>query len=521
MKKIFMLIFIFYTLLLNGVVFAEETSADLLYKYGFISGNNGNLMLSKPLTRAEVAVLIVELKGEKEAAANFALPSSFKDIDSTKWYAPYVSYGQTYGYLGGYPDNTFKPDKAVTAQEFAAFMMNVLAYNGDYDYKSVLQFSDLLGVHVAGKNGSFVRSDAFNAMWEVVNLPVKGSEISIGNRLGKLNTTVSDPQVQEVFGIKVNSTKSIEVKFEKPVEAYERVSFKIRRQVEFSWVNEYLDVKWNSTKNTVELTSNIPLPIGNYEVTLYDAIDGTPKVVGPFNVNVKKEEVASIKLDSLIVLPINETTGTVGFTVYNQYDEDITTSDLAKSLVFSTSTDVPTPTVDFNAGIITIKHNDLSHSGITIKNLPQIFLAIAYPPTGYVFDSLLHVSQQGLGITGIRINGIVNENDDLVDFIYDLDKDYYLDVSLYDSLGREIRDQNTLDGLSGGNQEAILVQCSNSSLISVEKVTHPKRTNEIAFKLSISASIEADTPLFFTAQSPIISSGKNSTNYFTTLKISK
>lgn len=76
----------------------------------------------KSLTRAEYATLVVNAK--KLSLFKPTKPS-FKDVLTTHWAYGHIEAAVKAGYFKGYPDGTFKPDRAVTRAEMAAVAVNV------------------------------------------------------------------------------------------------------------------------------------------------------------------------------------------------------------------------------------------------------------------------------------------------------------------------------------------------------------------------------------------------------------
>lgn len=62
------------------------------------------------------------------AAALFILPVSaaFSDVAGGRWYSESVDWASAAGYVSGYEDGTFRPDRSVTRAEFAVIMNKVL-----------------------------------------------------------------------------------------------------------------------------------------------------------------------------------------------------------------------------------------------------------------------------------------------------------------------------------------------------------------------------------------------------------
>lgn len=515
MKKPVILLLFFSTLLMFYQIsnFADSSTlngGELLYKYQFISGDNGNLMLEKPLTRAEVAVIIAEIKGVKLDAQNFSLPPDFTDVSPDKWYAPYVSYGKAFNYLGGYPDGSFHPDSSVTAQEFAAFLMNALGYNGDYMYSNVLDFAKSKNITVTYQGDRFIRKDAFNALWEAVNQPIKGSDIPIGVSLGKLTLLDNTQKTDNIFSYEASSTKSFDIQFKNPVSDINRVTFNVTK-------GDYkiaLNATWNNQKNVAKLSSNVYLNSGLYKIDIMDSNSNTPEYYGPFYIQVDKERVADIQINADILSKYDDHFGTVSFSAYNQYGENITNSGLAQSLIFRTTTSVSTPTVDFSTGLITVQHGLSGQSSATLDDLPNVTIIISDQASSLTYSKTLKISSSNIGINDIRINGIVDEDGNFIDFIYDLSKNYYLDLSIIDNSGQLVKSKNALVNNSG--QEVLIVRSSNESLVTIQKISHPQRLSEIAFKINFNSAPTIDTPIVFTAIAPT-STGMNNSAIFTTI----
>ncbi|MFP4978993.1 S-layer homology domain-containing protein [Paenibacillus sp. CN-4] len=93
---------------------------------GLISGYpDGTFQPNRPVTRAELVALINKSFGfteEKEI--------SFKDVDQSKWHYTELKKAAAAGYISGYADGTFGPDKKVSRQEFAVMVGKLLQLQG-------------------------------------------------------------------------------------------------------------------------------------------------------------------------------------------------------------------------------------------------------------------------------------------------------------------------------------------------------------------------------------------------------
>jgi len=195
---------------------ASASGAEELYSNGFITGANGDLMVEKSLTRAEMAVILSELFGVKEEAMNFAVPANFTDVND-HWAASYIAYGQEAGWFGGYPDGTYKPEGVVSGNELASFVLNALGYQGDYTFAEALEVAATMGIEVPSK-AILTRGDAFGSIWTTVNTPAKGDTVALGVKLGKLEPVVVVPTDLEVVSVTADNLVQVAIEFNQKVD---------------------------------------------------------------------------------------------------------------------------------------------------------------------------------------------------------------------------------------------------------------------------------------------------------------
>lgn len=105
-----------FTLDETGVSRWLETEEHNAYLSGYPDGTFGP---DKNMTRAEVAQMFYALLKDK----NVAVTASFSDVPADAWYARAVNTLASLGMLGGYPDGTFRPDAPITRAEFTAIAL--------------------------------------------------------------------------------------------------------------------------------------------------------------------------------------------------------------------------------------------------------------------------------------------------------------------------------------------------------------------------------------------------------------
>jgi len=89
---------------------------------GLVQGYpDGNFKPERPLTRAELATLLVRAKGidVKDDRAR----QVFKDVKSDFWAAKYIEIAQREGLVKGYPDKSFRPNNKISKAEGIAVLV--------------------------------------------------------------------------------------------------------------------------------------------------------------------------------------------------------------------------------------------------------------------------------------------------------------------------------------------------------------------------------------------------------------
>jgi len=96
--------------------FFARDEINYLATAGIIAGYpDGTFKPAKNLTRAEMAKLLVGLSGKQVDLA--AYEKVFKDVNKNAWSTPYILLAYKEGWLSGYPDKTFKPNRVLTRAE--------------------------------------------------------------------------------------------------------------------------------------------------------------------------------------------------------------------------------------------------------------------------------------------------------------------------------------------------------------------------------------------------------------------
>ena len=95
-----------------------EEAVNALAAAGFLAGySDGTFRPNRAVTRAECAAILAKLSGETAAE-----PATFPDVQ-THWAREAIALAQEKGWVSGYTDGTFRPNSSVTRSE-AVVMLN-------------------------------------------------------------------------------------------------------------------------------------------------------------------------------------------------------------------------------------------------------------------------------------------------------------------------------------------------------------------------------------------------------------
>ena len=113
-----------------------NTTDHFAYIVGY---GNGEVRPQNNITRAEVATIFFRLLTDDFRDENLTKTNRYSDVAATSWYNTAVSTLSSMGIITGYPDGTFRPNAAITRAEFAAIAAR---FDNDGD-KTAAKFSDI------------------------------------------------------------------------------------------------------------------------------------------------------------------------------------------------------------------------------------------------------------------------------------------------------------------------------------------------------------------------------------------
>ncbi|MCL2548422.1 MAG: S-layer homology domain-containing protein [Symbiobacteriaceae bacterium] len=108
-------------LFVNEII--EQQSFFVSEHNAYISGYpDGTVAPQRNISRAEVAAIFTRLLTEEVREKFWTVQKQFPDVDETSWYAEAVTAMHNLQVLSGYPDGSFKPQAAITRGELAAMV---------------------------------------------------------------------------------------------------------------------------------------------------------------------------------------------------------------------------------------------------------------------------------------------------------------------------------------------------------------------------------------------------------------
>lgn len=181
MMGVVLAVLLFGGFTVNAQKTPQQLACEELVSLGILAGDEeGNLLLEKTVTRAEMAVIVCRLLALEDAAVkNTVTTPVFSDVSASHWAAGYLDILKNYGIINGYPDGTFCPEQEVSYQEVLKMLIALLGYLpkadsiGAYPH-GVLMIANQLGITadlVIPTRNPAVRSDVALLISRILDIP--------------------------------------------------------------------------------------------------------------------------------------------------------------------------------------------------------------------------------------------------------------------------------------------------------------------------------------------------------------
>lgn len=104
-------------------------AVQYVYENSIMNGTSATTFAPNgTVERSQVVQMLYNLEGQPTVTGS----TVFTDVDTDEWYGKAVLWAERTGVVDGYEDNTFRPGKAVSREEFAQMLYNYAVYKG-YD----------------------------------------------------------------------------------------------------------------------------------------------------------------------------------------------------------------------------------------------------------------------------------------------------------------------------------------------------------------------------------------------------
>ncbi len=490
MKKILALVLVLSMVLGSfGFAFAattaENNAGQVLKELGVLKGDaQGNLMLDTVLNRQDIIVLLSRLMGAEDEASKFPIPSAYTDI-TDDYYKTFIGWAQVEGLTNGIGDNKFGFDQELTVKELATFLLRALGHEDAWDKAETLAVE--LGLVATGVNfeAKASRGVMAEATLSALNAPLANdSKTSLGASLELPGFDLVS--VLAVDSIKANTAKSFQVEFNRPVTEEDKVTFSVKRLTSELSVT----TTWNEDKTVATLASSANLADASFVVS----VSADAQVVASESITITPQKVSRIEFTSKnVAVNLSTGVGFVTYKVFDQYDNDITTSYLANNMTFQSGAVAAGGSVVGRNGTIT-----LTPGGNPLIQFPNISIVV-YDTTSGISATVTLPTASAVGTLSSFELGSV-ENVKLVE--NDVTSIYYIPFTAKDMSGNETKDYDLITGgLIFNNAGTTDLVVSLPGIVSVQIVRDPANTKNAAVEVKAlsGASLVMDMPVTITA----------------------
>ncbi len=176
---------------------ADDDIETILDVMGIMTyDSKGNFNEGQYVSRAALAKILVTSSQYKGAVTAGSRISPFGDVMFTHWGAPYISVASKNGFMTGYSDGNFRPDKTILYEEALSAILRLLGYTsadytGAYPAGQIAKAADLGisdGVYTTA-GAPIMRNDMAKLIYNMLNTPKKGEQKIYASNLGYTPTS--------------------------------------------------------------------------------------------------------------------------------------------------------------------------------------------------------------------------------------------------------------------------------------------------------------------------------------------
>ncbi len=194
-----------------------DTATMLLASMGVLSADSsGSYNLSKTVTRAEFAKMIVMASAYKDLVQTAAYSSPYKDVPAKHWAAPYIRIAVSKGLMSGYSDGTYRPDSAITLEQGVNSVLLLLGYSqsdftGAFPYAQMNVYSNNgLSENITGGIGTYMtKGDTANLIYNMMGTTMKDGSKTYAENLGYSLNESGEVNYAEIINDNMNGPYTV------------------------------------------------------------------------------------------------------------------------------------------------------------------------------------------------------------------------------------------------------------------------------------------------------------------------
>lgn len=129
-------------------------------------------------------MLLVHLAGAEQAAAADNWLAGFRDVPAS--IAQEVNYAARQGWITGVTATAFRPDAALTANAWSAFLLRMLGYSdkaGDFTIADAAGFAQRIGLFPIAYTGTLTQGDLFEMAADALSFSYRDGSATVIGRL--------------------------------------------------------------------------------------------------------------------------------------------------------------------------------------------------------------------------------------------------------------------------------------------------------------------------------------------------
>lgn len=163
----------------------EDTVIQTVGLLGIMNGDtSGNLNLSKSVTRAEFAKMVIKASPQRELTSESSASAPFPDVRASHWASGYVSAAVQNGWINGYLDGRFRPENPVKMEEAVNIVLKLLGFR-DTDFSGTYPTAQINKYRALGldenvscmQGGDMSRRDCMYLLYNALGATTKDGKI--------------------------------------------------------------------------------------------------------------------------------------------------------------------------------------------------------------------------------------------------------------------------------------------------------------------------------------------------------